>query len=418
MTAYIIIMILLAVTATACATTAFHFQHQKQDLLHEKEKLDKEVAELYRQIETAKAETNATREELVAAHILQDAMRKREEERQKDEEKQQMRLTAEFQNIANSILKARSEELVQNNDERLSLILKPLSEKIGTFKEQVERAFDLEMRDKISLREEVKRLTSLNEQMSREANNLTKALKGDVKQQGNWGEVILERVLESSGLREGMEYEREVVIDGSEGERQRPDVVVKLPDNKQIIVDSKVSLVAYERYVSATDENTREAAKHEHLTSVRQHIKLLGDKHYQNSPSLNTPDFVLLFMPIEGAFALALQAENDLYSYAWDRKIVIVSPSTLLATLRTVSSIWQQENQTKNALEIARLSGTLYDKLSDMLDDFEKVNTNIERAHKSYSDAMNKLRDGRGNIFITADKIKALGAKASKQLKE
>lgn len=410
-------IIILIIALLLSVGIAYYFMRSAENERLTKEQYLSDIAEANRQMAIIKDELIITREKLIAAQVLQEQMQKHEEEKRVENEKQQIRLTTEFHNIANSILKSRSEELTQNNDERLGLLLKPLSDKLGMFKEQVEKAFDLEMRDKISLREEVKRLTSLNEQMSREANNLTKALKGDVKRQGNWGEIVLERVLESSGLREGMEYEREMVITGNNGEKQRPDVIVKLPDNKQIIVDSKVSLVAYERYVSATDDQCRDAAFRDHILSVRSHIKLLGEKHYQNSPSLNTPDFVLLFMPIEGAFALALQSESDLYSYAWGKKIVIVSPSTLLATLRTVSSIWQQENQTKNALEIARLSGTLYDKLSDMIEDFEKVNNNIERAQKSYADVMNKLRDGRGNIFITAEKIKTLGAKTTKQLK-
>lgn len=347
---------------------------------------------------------------------FEEELEKQRQSREVEFSKQQEQLKAEFNVIADSILKARSEELLRSNDDRLGLLLKPFAEKIVSFQTQVEKAFDLEMRDKISLREEVKRLTLLNEQMSREANNLTKALKGDVKQQGNWGEVVLERVLESSGLREGVEFEREVVVEDSEGRVQRPDVIIKLPDDKHIIVDSKMTLVAYERYVSTTDDADRERFKKEHIASVRNHIKMLSDKHYQNATGLNTPDFVLMFMPVEGAFALTLQTETDIYSYAWERKIVLVSPSTLLATLRTVASIWKQENQTRNAVEIARLGGVLYDKLVDMLEDFNKINNNLEKAQKSYSDAMNKLSDGRGNIFVTADKMKNLGAKASKQL--
>lgn len=381
------------------------------------------ASELERQYRQQKEDFESRQNELKAELEKQQLRFAGEIEKQRQElkegvEKRQEQLKTEFNAIADTILKARSEELVRSNDDRLNLLLKPFAEKIVSFQSQVEKAFDLEMRDKISLREEVKRLTLLNEQMSREANNLTKALKGDVKQQGNWGEVVLERVLESSGLREGYEFEREVVVEDSEGKVQRPDVVIKLPDDKHIIIDSKMTLVAYERYVSATDEAERERFKKEHIASVRNHIKGLSDKHYENAVRLNTPDFVLLFMPVEGAFALALQTETDLYSYAWERKIVLVSPSTLLATLRTVASIWKQENQTRNAVEIARLGGVIYDKLVDMLDDFHKINNNLEKAQKSYSDAMNKLSDGRGNIFITADKMKTLGAKASKQLNQ
>lgn len=329
---------------------------------------------------------------------------------------QQKKLTTEFENIANKIMKERAAELSATSEKNIGAILNPLGEKITDFKKQVEEAFNTEMRDKVSLKEQLKTLTEQNVRISDEANNLTKALKGEVKTQGNWGEMILERVLETSGLTKGLEYEREKVVEGAQGEIYRPDVILNLPDSKHIIIDSKVSLVAYERMSSAvTDEEYKQALK-EHLSSLRKHVRELADKNYQHAIGINTPDFVLLFIPIEASFSVAVQADQALFAEAWDRKIVIVSPTTLLATLRTVASIWKQENQTKNALEIARLSGTLYDKLVGFVTDWNKVKENLDKAGKSCDDAMNKLKEGNGNVFRTADKIKQLGAKATKDL--
>jgi DNA recombination protein RmuC len=323
----------------------------------------------------------------------------------------QKRLTAEFENIATKILKDRSDEFSASNHKNLSEILNPLKERILLFEKKVDETYDKELRDKISLREEVRKLTELNTRVSEEANNLTKALKGDVKKQGNWGEVILERVLERSGLTKGQEYEREEVVDGADMSVQRPDVIIHLPDNKHIIIDSKVSLVAYERFVSAEADEHRATHLREHVNSLRSHVKLLSEKNYQNAQNLNTPDFVLMFLPIEASFSVAVQGDSEIFAYAWERKIVIVSPTTLLATLRTITSIWKQENQTKNAQEIARLSGALYDKFIGFAEDMTKIKVNIDRTSNAYDDAMKKMKDGTGNIIRTAEKIKELGAK-------
>jgi len=333
------------------------------------------------------------------------------ENKKSEIENMQKRLTVEFENIAQKILKERSDEFSMSNHKNLSEILNPLKERIQDFEKKVDETYKNELRDKISLSEEVKALARLNTRISEEANNLTKALKGDVKKQGNWGEVILERVLERSGLTRGQEYEREVVVDGADSSVQRPDVIIHLPDNKHIIIDSKVSLVAYERLMSAETEELRVAYLKDHINSLRSHVKLLSEKNYQNAQNLNTPDFVLMFLPIEASFSVAVQGDSDIFAYAWERKIVIVSPTTLLATLRTISSIWKQENQTKNAQEIARLSGALYDKFIGFAEDMAKIKTNIDRTSNSFDDAMKKMKDGSGNIIRTAEKIKELGAK-------
>ena len=349
--------------------------------------------------------------EIATLKTINDNLAEKLENQKLEIETLQERLTSEFENIATKILKERSEEFSVSNHKNLSEILNPLKERIQLFEKKVDETYDKELRDKISLREEVRKLTELNARVSEEANNLTKALKGDVKKQGNWGEVILERVLERSGLTKGQEYEREVVVEGADHMVQRPDVIIQLPDNKHIVIDSKVSLVAYERLMSAETEEKRSACLKDHITSLRSHVKLLSEKNYQNAQNINTPDFVLMFIPIEASFSVAVQGDSEIFSYAWERKIVIVSPTTLLATLRTISSIWKQENQTKNAQEIARLSGALYDKFIGFAEDMSKIKVNIDRTSSAYDDAMKKMKDGSGNIIRTAEKIKELGAK-------
>ncbi len=335
----------------------------------------------------------------------------------KEEKKQiEERLTTEFENIANRILSKKADEINQDQSKRLADVLSPFKERIVSFEKKVNDTYEKELRDKLSLENEVKRLYELNQRISVEAGNLTKALKGDVKKMGNWGELILERVLEQSGLREGHEFEREIVSKNSEGKIIRPDVIVHLPDDKHIIIDSKVSLIAYERYVNADSEENRNKALKEHLGSVSKHILELHEKKYSSAPALNTPDFVLMFMPVEASFAAAMEAGNDLFSSAWEKKIVPVSPSTLLATLRTIASIWKQENQNKNAREIARRSGDLYDKLVGFITDLEKIGKSIDQANTNYNSAINKLSTGRGNLVSRAEKIKELGAKTTKSI--
>ena len=337
------------------------------------------------------------------------------------EEKQAMadlqkRLTTEFENMANRILKERAAELSETSKKDLGAILNPLKDNIAEFKQQVREAYSLEMRDKAGLREQLKLLTEQNARISDEANNLTKALKGDVKQQGNWGEIVLERVLEMSGLHIGREYEREAVSKDDNDANKRPDVIVHLPDNKHVVIDSKVSLVAYDRLVNAPDNAAYETALKDQVSSLKKHVNELAAKNYPNLPGLNAPDFVLMFVPIEAMFSVAVDADKNLFAYAWEKKIVIVSPTTLLATLRTIASIWQQENQTKNAFEIARLGGVLYDKMVGFIDDFQKIKRSLEAADKAYNDALGKMSTGKGNMLNTATRIKELGAKAGKTI--
>ena len=328
----------------------------------------------------------------------------------------QKKFTTEFENVAHKLLKQNSHEFTLVNQKNISEILTPLREKIQLFEKKVEDTYEKGLKDQTDLKAELKKLHDLNMRISDEANNLTRALKGDVKKQGNWGEVILEKILERSGLTEGREYARQFSAPGDNGQRIQPDVVINLPDQKHIIVDSKVSLVAYERWVNATGDEERVRHMREHLQSLKSHVKLLSEKHYQLAQGINSPDFVLLFVPIESSFSVAVEADQELFTFAWDNKVVIVSPSTLLATLRTIASIWQQENQTRNALEIARQGGALYDKFVAFIADLEKIGTNLDQTRKNYDLAMNKLYDGRGNLVRSAEKLKELGAKASKEL--
>ena len=379
----------------------------EEKLKNKAEELDRILLELTQQQELA----NNRGMEVATLRTVNENLAEKLENQKSEIENLQKRLTTEFENIATKILKERSDEFSVSNHKNLSEILNPLKERILNFEKKVDETYDKELRDKISLREEVRKLTELNTRVSEEANNLTKALKGDVKKQGNWGEVILERVLERSGLTRGQEYEREEVVEGNDANVQRPDVIIHLPDNKHIIIDSKVSLVAYERLMSADTDEKRVTYLRDHINSLRSHVKLLSEKSYQNAQNLNTPDFVLMFLPIEASFSVAVQGDSDIFAYAWERKIVIVSPTTLLATLRTISSIWKQENQTKNAQEIARLSGALYDKFIGFAEDMTKIKANIDRTSNAYDDAMKKMKDGSGNIIRTAEKIKELGAK-------
>jgi DNA recombination protein RmuC len=336
-------------------------------------------------------------------------------EQKSEIEKLQEKFTKEFENLANKIFEDKSIKFTEQNKTNLDQILKPLSEKIKDFEKKVDDVYVTDSKERAGLVQQIKSLHELNQQMSKDANNLTSALKGQSKTQGNWGEFILESILEKSGLVKGREYVVQESITAESGKRFQPDVIINLPENKSIIIDSKVSLVGYERFISAEDENEKQLGLREHINSIRSHIKNLSGKNYQNLYQLESLDFVLMFMPIEPAFAYAVQSDPSLFSDAFEQNIVIVSPSTLLATLRTISSIWRQESQNKNALEIARQSGALYDKFQSFLKDLTNIGDKLDSAKGSYDEAFKKLRSGRGNLISSTEKIKQLGAKTSKQ---
>jgi DNA recombination protein RmuC len=344
------------------------------------------------------------------------AQRERLSEQEKSIQEIQQKFQLEFQNVANKLLEEKSQKFIETNRTNLDILLNPLKENIKAFEEKVDKVYNMEAAERNTLKGVITQLMELNKQISDEAQNLTKALKGDNKKQGNWGEIILEKVLERSGLVKGQEYRLQVSLSGIDGGRLLPDAIIDLPDEKHLVIDSKVSLIAYERLVNAETEDERKIFSKAHVESIRAHVNNLSSKNYHDLYQINSPDFVLLFVPIESSFSFAIQIDADLFSDAWDKRVVIVSPSTLLATLRTIASIWKQERQNRNVLEIARLSGSMYDKFVGFVGDMEAIGKNIKLSQNAYDNAFNKLVDGNGNLTKTAEKIKSLGAKANKQI--
>jgi DNA recombination protein RmuC len=328
----------------------------------------------------------------------------------------QKKFTTEFENIANKILRENSREFTHLNQKNINDLLSPLKDKIEKFEKKVEETYEKGYKDQDKLRLELQKLHELNTRISEEASNLTRALKSDSKKMGNWGELILDRILEQSGLEKGKEYFTQFTDRSEDGTILRPDVVVMLPDKKHIIIDSKVSLVAYDRYVNTQDDTGKERALRAHLESVREHVRGLSEKNYTEALSIDSPDFVLLFMPLESAFSLAIQQDPEIFNFAWQRKIVIVSPTTLLATLKTVESIWKHEKQTQNAMEIARQGAGLYDKFYNFVTDLEKIGGQINSLQNTYLDAHKKLTSGKGNLVRQAERLKELGVKTDKSL--
>lgn len=334
-------------------------------------------------------------------------------------EQLQIRFRTEFENIANRLLEEKSQKFTAQNQEQMSALLQPLREHIRDFEDVAEKRFIEETRDRISLKKEIEQLRELNSQLSADANNLASALKGDNKTQGDWGELQLEVLLQKAGLSRDVHYRTQASFIDQDGRAKRPDFIIILPEDKHLIIDSKVSLTAYERYFQANDDLARQVAAKEHLDSIRRHIRDLSDKNYQQLYQINTPDYLLLFVPIESAFALAIQQDQKLFTDALERNIVLVSTSTLLATMRTVSFIWKQERQKNNVLEIARQSGLLYDKFCAFVEDLKTIGTRLDQTQLAYRDAMNKLLESPkfGDTLIgRAERIKELGAKTSKQL--
>ena len=379
-------------------------------------RLNEQCRELQQEVNTERSKSDTLQVKLAGSETESRNLLEKLSTQKTEMAGMQQQLTADFRNLANDILKQHASEFTQSNQKNIGEILNPLKEKIREFEDKVQRAYDQEGRDKVSLKTEIVHLLELNRKLSEDAENLTKALKGDVKKQGNWGEMILERVLERSGLVNGENYLREYTAINRRGETIRPDVVIKLPDNKHIIVDAKVSLVAYEAYVSADEPALKEKLLRQHIEALRSQIRILSEKDYQGSAMFDTPDFVLLFLPMESAFSIALQNDPELFGFAWDRKIVLVSPTTLLATLMTISAMWKQEKQTQNAIEIARQGGALYDKFVAFIGDLDKMGLQMAQLQGAYAEARNKLSEGRGNLVVRAESLRKLGAKVSKKI--
>ena len=379
-----------------------NFESEKERLFTDLDNERKKLSVANNALESSRSYYKAQQEKIADLNL----------ERDKNQEK----FNKDFELIASKILEEKTNKFTEQNRSNLDILLTPLKENIKAFEEKVDRVYKVEADERNILKGVISQLMDLNKMMSLETQNLTRALKGDNKKQGNWGEMILERVLERSGLTKNQEYRIQASLQSADGNRFQPDVIIDLPDNKHLIVDSKVSLVAYSRLLDCEIELDKEIYIKQHIASLRNHITELSVKNYNDLYKINSPDFVMLFIPIESCFSIAVQKDAELFNYAWDKRVVIVSPSTLLATLRTIASIWKQDRQNRNVMEIARLSGEMYDKFVGFAVDMESIGKNIKQSQESYEKAFNKISTGRGNLATTAEKIKKLGAKTSKQI--
>jgi len=394
------------------------FNQQREHLMIDKMGFEKQLEAQIVAKELIRTEKDSLAIQLSKKEVDFENLWERNKEQKEEVEKLQEKFTLEFENLANKILEEKSNKFTEQNKENMKNILTPLQDKIQLFEKKVEDTHKESIDYHAALRQQILGLREMNIQMSKETINLTKALKGDSKMQGNWGELVLERVLEKSGLEKGREYEVQQAFTTQDGNRVFPDVVINLPDGKKMIVDSKVSLTAYEKYINEEDDTLKIGYLKEHVLSIKRHVEQLGAKNYHDLYQIESPDFVLLFIPIEPAFAMALNEDTSLYNKAFEKNIVIVTPATLLATLRTIDSMWTNQKQQENALEIARQAGALYDKFEGFVGDLIKIGKKIDESKTEYSSAMNKLVEGKGNLIVSVEKLKKMGAKAKKALPE
>ena len=394
------------------------FDQFKEQIAAEKSAFEKQLESTNTEKESIRSEKDSLAIQLSKKEVDFENLWERNKEQKEEVEKLQEKFTKEFENLANKILDEKSNKFTEQNKENMKNILTPLQDKIHLFEKKVEDTHKESIDYHAALRQQILGLREMNIQMSKETINLTKALKGDSKMQGNWGELVLERVLEKSGLEKGREYEVQQAFTTEDGSRVFPDVVINLPDGKKMIVDSKVSLTAYEKYINEEDDILKMGHQKEHVNSIKRHVEQLGNKNYHDLYQIESPDFVLLFIPIEPAFAMALNEDTTLYNKAFEKNIVIVTPATLLATLRTIDSMWTNQKQQENALEIARQAGALYDKFEGFVTDLIKIGKKIDESKIEYSGAMNKLVEGKGNLIISVEKLKKMGVKAKKSLPE
>ncbi|MDR7372098.1 DNA recombination protein RmuC [Flavobacterium aquidurense] len=397
---------------------ANQFQLQKEQFENERRNFEKVLQSNNSEKESIRTEKDSLAIQLSKKEVDFENLWERHKEQKAEISELQEKFTKEFENLANKILEEKSVKFTEQNNENMKNILLPLQDKIQGFEQKVEQTHKESIDYHAALRQQILGLSEMNAQMSKETLNLTKALKGESKMQGNWGELVLERVLEKSGLEKGREYEVQQSFTNSEGSRVFPDVVINLPDGKKMIVDSKVSLVAYEKWINEESELLKIDFLKEHVSSIKRHVEQLGSKNYHDLYQIESPDFVLLFIPIEPAFAIALNEDSTLYNRAFDRNIVIVTPTTLLATLRTIDSMWSNQKQQENAFEIARQAGALYDKFEGFVSDLVRIGNKIKDTKNEYDSAMNKLVDGKGNLISSVEKLKKMGAKAKKSLPE
>jgi len=392
-------------------------QQTASALRQETSGLEEQLAEVKSERDALSDDVGTLRERKSSLETRNEELEARLEEQRERIEEEQERLRDQFENLANDILETKSKKFVEQNEEALDQLLEPLQERLKGFKEKVEETYEKGLKERSQLEQQIKQLSELNETMSERAEDLTDALEGQSKTQGDWGEMVLERILEESGLKEGREYHTQVSRTNGEGTRLRPDVVVELPEDRFVVVDAKVSLTAYRRFVSADTEDEENHLK-AHLQSVRSHVNGLASKNYGSLYGDRSPDFVLMFMPIEPAFALALQNDEGLYQSAFEEGVVIVSPTTLQATIATIANIWRQERQNQNAREIAERGGRLYDKFVLFAEALETIGKRIEQAQESYRTARKRLTDGRGNLLRQVEMLRELGADHSKELPE
>ncbi len=380
------------------------------------EKMQQQNEELLRLLEQSKDQIHYLEKESLTLEQQFAAAQNVWQEKEAFYREQKKQNETEFKQLAHEIMTQQGQQLAKENERQLGTLLTPLGSQIQKFQESVEKSYQEEARERFSLVKEIKGLQQLNQKISDDAVSLTHALKGQNKLQGGWGEVILERILERSGLEKGREYQIQTSYQTEEGRRLQPDVVIHLPEGKQIIVDSKMVLISYLSYMEAETDEDRNRALKLHLDAIRRHMKDLSSKSYHDLPGVTSLDFVLLFIPIEAAFGLALQADNGLFSEAFEHNIIIVGPSNLLATLRTIQNIWRNEKQSQNAIEIARQAGAMYDKFSGFVQDMDDIGNKLEAVSRSHDSALKKLTVGRGNLVSRAEKLKLMGAKTSKAL--
>ncbi|MEC7459476.1 MAG: DNA recombination protein RmuC [Pseudomonadota bacterium] len=426
LTALVVILLVVATAAIICVFVLLtKLNHSQIDEAAASERLtskEKELAMSAAELAAVKevlgksqSEFMRSKEELAGLHARSELERSQFDEKIAFIERSKEQLGESFKNIANDLLESKSKSFSQSSKENITALLSPLQEKITQFEKRVEETYDKESKERFSLAREIKSLQALNNKISEDAVNLTNALKSDNKAQGAWGEFVLESILEKSGLTKGREYEVQVALKAEDGSKSQPDVIVHLPESRDIVIDSKVSLKAWDAFCSSDKGSDRDALLKQHIASIRQHVKTLSAKDYQNLTGLNSLDYVFLFMPVEAAYSSAVQVDRELFQYAFDRNIIFVVPSTLLTTLRTVQNLWRLAQQNQNANEIADRAGALYDKFVAFVDDLEEIGGRIDATRKSFEKARNKLVSGRGNLVKRAEALRELGAKTSKK---
>jgi DNA recombination protein RmuC len=390
---------------------------RQQDKVEQLSRLNDQLAQVDKRYEAAQQQLSKQGADMASLRTELGQQQQAAADKIKMLEETRQQLARDFEILANRIFDEKTERFNKNSKTTLDTALNPLRDQLKDFRQKVEDVYDKDSKERVTLVEKMDQLKALNQQMSADALNLTNALKGDNKVAGNWGEVILERVLEESGLHKGREYDTQVSLNTDDG-RSQPDVIVRLPENKDLIIDSKVSLLHYERYCNHKDEGPRQQALKDHVASVRAHIKNLSIKNYEGLEGLRTLDFVLIFIPIESAFMAAFEHDQSMFREAYEKNIIVVGPTTLLATLRTIQSIWRYERQNKNAEEIARQAGAMYDKFVGFVGDLDKTTDYLNKAVRAQEDALSKLSTGRGNLVTSSEKLKKLGAKVKKVMPE